>query len=126
MKVIFEDGAQSVVVQIQKARDRALMRSAIVLQSNIKAECPIGDTGNLRRSITEIHPNDGDSGAYTNTVYAARVNYGFKGADILGRIFHQEPNPFFERGAEASKRAIHNFFREELGQAINVKMGMSK
>ncbi len=122
MKAVFEDGTDSTLLQVKKARDRALMQSAIVLQGNIKAKCPHGETGNLRRSITEIYPNDGESGVYTNTVYAARVNYGFKGADILGRVFHQEPNPFFERGAEASKSSVQEIFKKELGQSLSVKL----
>jgi hypothetical protein len=94
----------------------ALVAGALLVQNDAKRLAPIV-TGTLRRSIhigghTELAPGFNESEGYsdvhgnevgpasarilvgTDLVYARRIEYGFMGADSLGRHYHQAAQPY--------------------------------
>ncbi len=44
----------------------------------------------------------GAATVYTDVIYARRLEFGFYGADSLGRVYNQPPYPFFGRAVEGS------------------------
>ncbi|MCX4749233.1 hypothetical protein OG455_27635 [Kitasatospora sp. NBC_01287] len=74
---------------------------AMLLETAIKAAAsgrpgPNAPTGDYRRSwTTEVRVTAAGVEAVvgTNKPQAARLEYGFSGADSLGRIYHQPPLP---------------------------------
>lgn len=129
-----------------EARLRAVYRRSIELLAEDMANTkPNGGrvpflTGNLARSLvasTQGMPNTSDRpamggnvGAVTATldlkqpvwlgyqaVYARRVNYGFVGADVLGRVFNQTGSYFVE-GAIAKWPRIVAQAAKELQTAV--------
>ncbi|MFC8449488.1 HK97 gp10 family phage protein [Kitasatospora sp. NPDC057223] len=74
---------------------------AMLLETAIKAAAsgrpgPNAPTGDYRRSwTTEVRVTGSgvEATVGTNKPQAARLEYGFTGADSLGRIYHQPPLP---------------------------------
>lgn len=57
---------------------------------------PRVQTGDYRRSISQENTRDGVvpvAYVFTNSPQALRLEYGFRGADALGRVFNQPPYP---------------------------------
>ncbi len=118
--MIFEDGTDSIKSGLHKAVDRALYKSTLHLQGEIKGESPVL-SGHLRGSVDMgIEPSRLEGEVSTNLEYAMRIEYGFKGEDILGRNFNQKPNPFFRRGAKNAEPGIGKIFEQELRRPINI------
>ena len=114
----FLDGTERTQQAIGRSVQKAVATSAVLMARNIAAQPPV-KTGRLKGSITQ-RVADKEAQVSTNVEYAARVNYGFKRRDILGRQYDQAPNPFFERGARASQRPIHAIFEQELGRPFEI------
>ncbi|MEU3559666.1 hypothetical protein [Kitasatospora sp. NPDC006786] len=74
---------------------------AMILEAAIRAGAsgrpgPGVQTGDYRRSwTTEVHATPAGVEAIVGTArpQAARLEYGFSGADSLGRVYHQPPFP---------------------------------
>lgn len=67
---------------------------------------PRVQTGDYRRSITRRVYRDGDSligEVGTNKPQARRLEYGFVGADSLGRVYNQPPYPHFGPAAKETE-----------------------
>jgi len=47
----------------------------------------------------------------SNVEYARRVEFGFVGADSLGRIYNQLPNPYLRKALETNKKEILRSFK---------------
>lgn len=92
-------------VSERTARDaqRTVRRFGLLLEARVKANAsgrpgPRAQTGDYRRSINSEVAGDGE--VFTATVgtgapQAARLEYGFVGADRLGRVYNQPPFPHF-------------------------------
>lgn len=63
-------------------------------------------TGNLARSLTVQPAGTNAVRIGTNVVYGPRIEYGFAGADSLGRIYNQAPRPYLRPALEENKDAI--------------------
>lgn len=111
--------------------------AASAFEQEAKAIVPI-DTGLLRDSIHIEHREDTDRRqvmAVTPVVeaenpwgidppYARRIEYGFVGADSLGRVYNQPPQPYmrpaFETRKEEAIQTIKDSVRDEVIAASNV------
>lgn len=110
---IHVDGVQQLVASLdaidRQARaelGREVMRTALAVQAGAKRGVPV-DTGRLRNSIAVARSDDGLSAEVgTNVQYARRIEFGFIGADRLGRRYHQRPRPYLFPALEA-ERAGH-------------------
>ncbi len=80
-------------------------------------------TGTLRRSIrhTPIEPW-GVMGWQTEVgptaIYGRRVELGFSGPDVLGRVFDQRPRPYFEPAVEHVRGQIREIYSRHMRRAI--------
>jgi hypothetical protein len=74
-------------------------------------------TGTLRRSVhVEMQMVDDQPVALvgTDVVYARRQEYGFIGADSLGRIYHQIAHPYFRPPLDRNWREYQQIIREAI------------
>jgi hypothetical protein len=67
------------------------------------------DIGGARRSRDEVEVHVG-----TDVPYAARIEYGFVGADSLGRRYHQVARPFARPAFDETRDAV----TKEVGEAV--------
>jgi hypothetical protein len=68
---------------------------------------PRVQTGDYRRSITQTNALDGDVPValiFTNAPQGPRLEYGFVGADALGRHFRQPPYPHWRPAAAKTQQ----------------------
>lgn len=80
------------------------------VQAGAQAHVPVV-TGNLKNSIATETEGDGLSGqVFTNVAYAARIEFGFVGADRLGRVYNQAPQPYMLPAAEAARPGFEMAF----------------
>ena len=87
---------------------------------------PIWDTGKLAESfhvqIEESDANHAIAQVGTDVIYARRVEFGFSGADRLGRIYNQPPNPYFrpafDDNVERVKREMEDSVRQDVLEEI--------
>lgn len=91
---------------LASALGRAVVAGALPV-TNRAVELAAWKTGTLRRSIhTEIVESTAERARATvgtDLPYARRIEYGFSGADRLGRVYHQAPRPYL-RPALAERR----------------------
>lgn len=84
-----------------------LLAAAMPVVNAAKQKAPYL-TGTLRRSI-RAEVQNGAVVVGSDTPYAARLEFGFEGADRRGRIYHQGPRPYLRpaimENAEAVKAA---------------------
>lgn len=102
----------------------ALVAGALLAANDAKRRAPIV-TGTLRRSIhigghTALTPdfeghdiggNEVDAThaqvlVGTDVEYAARIEFGFMGADSLGRTYHQSPQPYLRPAVDENLERI--------------------
>lgn len=102
---------------------RALVSGALLVSNEAKTNAPFL-SGNLRRSIhiggegvggettgTDIGgQTSGKDFAEvqvgTNVEYAARQEFGFSGADSLGRVYHQPARPYLRPALESTRGEV--------------------
>lgn len=96
---------------IKDALNRAIKKSVFILEKNLKIESPVR-TGRLRNSIhAGIVIGDLQGSIGPTVLYAKFVNYGTR---------FITPNPFIQRGANASLKEINQAFGDEIHKALNV------
>lgn len=116
--------------------ERAVVAGALIVQNEAKRRAAYR-TGTLRRSIhigghTDLasdyrQPPDESElerprvGAHdvevyvgTNLEYARRIEYGFNGADSLGRVYNQAAQPYLRPAIDENGNAV----REEIAAAL--------
>lgn len=112
--------------------ERAVVSGALIVQNDAKRNAPYL-TGTLRRSIhigghsdqagdfegNDVGGNEADHDHAkvvigTDLAYAARQEYGFIGADSLGRSYHQTPHPYLRPALENNESEI----RREISAAL--------
>lgn len=118
---------------------RALVSGGLLIVNEAKRLAPY-DTGNLRRSLhvggegssggLEGNTTGTDIGGQetgrdwaevsvgTNVEYAARREFGFAGADSLGRVYHDPATPYLRPAAESQKGVA----QKEIGAAVRVQL----
>jgi len=100
---------------------RALTAGAMIIENDAKRKAPYR-TGTLRRSI---HTERGDGMSVligTNVPYAARLEFGFMGADSRGRMYHQAARPYlrpaFDDNRDAAIREVGEALADLLERAL--------
>jgi hypothetical protein len=89
---------------VERAMNRTTQQFGSLLRTRVRARAsgrpgPRVVTGDYRRSIALQMTRE--RGAYTavvgtNSVQGRRLEYGFVGADSLGRMYNQQPLPHFQ------------------------------
>jgi HK97 gp10 family phage protein len=115
-----------------QALERALVAGALLVQNAAKENAPFV-TGTLRRSLhigghKDLNP-DGLGGQLpdpeveggsvtvyvgTDVEYARRIEFGFEGADALGRTYHQPAQPYLRPAIDENGAAV----QREVGAAL--------
>jgi HK97 gp10 family phage protein len=97
---------------------RALVSGALLFVNRAK-EIVHKITGNLARSLRVGNETSGDDWAEvsfgTNVEYAAREEFGFAGADSLGRVYNQPAHPYLRPAIASEKFAVVH----EIAAAVN-------
>ena len=100
-----KDVGTALVAGAQLVRNEARLRAPRVSGTLRKSI----EVGNLQSFAGDVYVEVG-----TNLVYARRVEYGFNGADSLGRVYHQAAQPYLEPACEAKAREVG----EEVEKAV--------
>lgn len=99
---------RDVEAKIVRAREQALIASAIIVEKDAKLNCPV-DTGRLRASITYVINNSrGVATVGTNVEYAKPVEYGTK---------HWSGKPFLRPALDKNIDKIKRIFANLIGKA---------
>ncbi len=112
--------------------ERALTAGALLVQNAAKQNAPY-KSGTLRRSIhigghEDLNPDGvggqlpdpevegGSVSVYvgTDVEYARRIEFGFEGADALGRTYHQPAQPYLRPAIDENGAAV----QREVGAAL--------
>ena len=124
----------------EKGKIKALTKAALVVHGQAVELAPI-ITGNLKNSISYsvdgkrhglnseggkqanasegVHTVTGDDAVIgTNVEYAARIEYGFKDTDSLGRKYDQAAQPYLEPAFEINRKNIKEILGDIIGKEI--------
>lgn len=88
--------------QLRPRAAQEVERAARNIETDAKSRVAV-DTGTLRRSIHVQRTGDLSRVVGPNTPYAARIEFGFNGADSRGRVYHQAGRPYLTPAAEAER-----------------------
>lgn len=106
------------------ARGQALSDSvtagALLVENDAKIAAPVL-TGTLRRSIhTEVTAGDGEASALvgTDVPYARRLEFGFVGADRLGRHYNQAARPYLRPALDNNRERVSELISRAVRSAI--------
>ena len=104
---------------IEQVVARALVAGAQAVQNEARNRAP-RVSGNLRRSINVGNVQSGGGHVSvevgTSEPYAARIEYGFKGVDSLGRRYNQDGRPYLEPAAEAKAQEVADGIEKAVAQ----------
>ena len=101
---------------VRRGNVKGLTAAAMAVQAQATELVP-KITRNLSNSIAyQVREEDAIVG--TNVEYAARIEYGFKGADSLGRRYNQSAQPYLEPSLHNNKKKIQQLLKEEIARAI--------
>lgn len=120
---------QTSLKSIQKALQGALVdivkAGALPIEDAAKINAPVV-TGALRDSIsTDIvsqSPSSVRAVIMPHVPYGARIEYGFIGADSLGRNYHQPAEPYMRPAFESEKANALEAMREVAKETIDEAM----
>lgn len=101
----------------------AVYRTGAMLRTRVRANAsgrpgPRVQTGDYRRSWSQLNRKSptgvAEAHVYTNSPQALRLEYGFRGADALGRVFNQEPLPHLRPAMEG----MEEFLADQVGREL--------
>lgn len=122
----FNAALDAMVARVEAAAARTAVDSALIVQAESQRVASSGifehPTGTTKRSV-HTEPGVTGTGAYSakvgpSTVYSRRLELGFDGSDVLGRVYHQQPRPFMAPGRRAAIPAIDRLARRRVVEAI--------
>ena len=99
---------------------RALRLGGLIIANEAKIRAPVL-SGQLRRSIavsTSTPGGKAEARIGSNLEYARRIEFGFTGADRLGRVFDQSGKPYLRPAAKAKRKEVI----KEISEAIAAKV----
>ena len=91
-------------------------------QASAPYETPAVDTGVLVNSIsTWVEEKDNDRvemGIGSGIIYAARLEFGFRETDSLGRKYNQAPRPYMRPAVDNNVEKVYDAISERLARDI--------
>ena len=110
MATTFKWYGREVEKKVYTETQKALLKACFLVEGDAKKLCPV-DTTRLRTSITkEVEETVGRVGS--NVEYARRIELGFVGADSLGRVYNQSPQPYLRPALEKNRSKILGLFKD--------------
>lgn len=104
----------------QALRD-AVEAGALIVETDAKIAAPVL-TGTLRRSLhTEVTSSDGQAEALvgTDVPYARRLEFGFVGADRLGRHYNQAARPYLRPALDSNRARVREAITSVLATLLS-------
>lgn len=103
---------------VDDAVEAALGAGALLVENQAKNDVAY-DTGTLRRSIMhEVRGDDAYIGPSAEIPYAARIEFGFTGADRLGRVYNQAAQPYMRPALQKVQSQIRGEFVNSINDII--------
>ncbi len=100
---------------VQAALKDGVDEAAAMFEATAKENSPV-DTGANRDSITtavvEDSPERQVRSIAPHMPYSARLEFGFVGADSLGRVYHQGPRPYMRPAFDSRKDEARDTIKE--------------
>lgn len=113
VKAFMEDMKKLSAAARGAALEQAVNAGGLELENEIKIHIEknrLVKTGNLLNSIKKrqatVHDTSAEVEVGTNVPYAARLEFGFSGADSLGRIYNQAARPYMRPAVDEGKERI--------------------
>jgi len=103
----FRDAIDKMIVDAGVTARRIVTDGGHLIEAAAKARAPV-QRGTLRRSIRVAEVTPIGAGAWLSrtgptVIYGRRIELGFKGADSLGRVYHQAGRPYLAPGFDEVK-----------------------
>ena len=105
-----------VISSVRNAKRGGLEAASLIVEGSATLRAPV-DTGNLRSSITHRVVSDEEARVGTNVDYAARIEFGFKDTDKLGRSYNQAAQPYLRPALDNNKARIEKMIGDVIGRA---------
>ena len=111
VELIVSDALQQKLQALARvAQDPELLNASLIaagqlIANDARARAPY-KTGTLRRSISVEPVGPGDVRVGSSVPYAARIEFGFIGADSRGRNYHQAAQPYLRPAFEENQQAV--------------------
>jgi len=99
--------------EIKQRQKTAVKLAANEYKNDVQQDAPY-KTGTYRRSIHVEMQGDDTALVGTNLVYAKRLEYGFVGADSLGRVYNYSGKPHFRPNLDKNHDKYVRIYEEEL------------
>jgi|SRR5579864_4785470 len=126
----FSAALSRITAQADAGSKRAIARGAAEVEKVAKenasgAPGPEVVTGTLRRGVrhTTVHRVGlvgWQSEVGPTVIYSRRIDLGFIGADSLGRIYKQQPRPFFTSAWASVVSRLPRIYAEEWAKALSL------
>jgi len=100
----------------EKNQETALKLAANEYKNDVQEITPYL-TGTLRRSIHVEPVSPSKMLVGTDLKYARRLEYGFVGADKIGRVYNQAPHPYFRPPLDTNFKKYQEIYLGALGRA---------
>lgn len=113
----FQPQVQRATALIDRGITQAMAIAAMEAANDARRRAPY-KTGTLRRSIQVIELGPKQVAVGSELPYAARVEFGFAGADSLGRVYSQAAQPYLRPAIEETRRRVEQIFREEVKRVL--------
>lgn len=100
--------------------ETALRTGSFEIVNAAKQNAPVL-TGQLRRSIrvwTKVSGDEAEARIGTNLDYARRIEFGFVGADKLGRRYNQAAKPYLRPALKAKREKALEIIRDEIRKSV--------
>lgn len=116
---------QSFMRSMQRSAKATVLEAGAILEAEMKVLVPV-DTGKLRDSIhieeradgpfhfeVSVHPAELAGNKWgLDPAYARRIEYGFVGADSLGRMYHQAAQPYVRPAIDGKKNEVQKILKD--------------
>lgn len=116
----FEAALTRMVAAVEFAAKETEHAVAYAVEARAKQNAPVV-TGSLRRSIVTF-PGSGGLGYMVapTIIYSRRIELGFVGPDSLGRVYNQQPHPYFKPAVTSVIGRVGGMLRSRVLAAIRV------
>jgi HK97 gp10 family phage protein len=118
-------GTKALIAAARRGLKYGVPEAAMLMVQEAKALVPV-DTGALQASIHAETLEESDNrlvqAVTADRPYARRIEYGFVGADSLGRVYHQAAQPYMRPAFDSQKEAMREAIRDSIYAELDAQM----
>lgn len=108
---------RTATAEVTAALEEAVDETTTLVTRDAKANAPV-DTGALRKDIRSRRPAPLVGEVVTDLPYSLRVEFGFVGADSLGRVYNQAGQFYMTRAADGQRPQFLKRASDAVGAAL--------